>query len=83
MDKTMSQPTLEGSFGKVVLRYFQWNRNSCRGLLGVSPNPNGIEAFSPAVASNELPWVRIERDHNPERVEYQMLMGMLQPFSGL
>jgi len=55
-------------------------------MLGVfvmgSANPNGIEAFSSAVARNELPWVRIEKDHNPERVEYQMLTEMIQPFQG-
>jgi hypothetical protein len=32
-------------------------------------NPNGIEALSPRVARNELPWVKIERKHNPARVE--------------
>jgi hypothetical protein len=32
-------------------------------------NPNGIEALSPRVARNELPWVKIRRKHNPARVE--------------
>jgi hypothetical protein len=32
-------------------------------------NPEGIESFSPAVARNELPWVRIRNIPNPARVE--------------
>ena len=31
-------------------------------------NPEGIKAFSPAVATKELPWVRIQKDYYPERV---------------
>jgi hypothetical protein len=33
-------------------------------------NPNGIEALSPGVARNELPWVKIGRNDNPARVEF-------------
>jgi hypothetical protein len=51
-------------------------------------NPNGIESFSPAtwnvarVARNELPWVKRERTHNPERVESVPSAFDIQPFQG-
>ncbi len=33
------------------------------------PNPNGVASYSPAVARNELPWVKMSCRINPERVE--------------
>ena len=58
---------------------FQWNE-----IIGIwCLNPKGIEIFQPGVARNELPWVRIERDHNPEKGCIYVVIPLNSTLSGL
>jgi hypothetical protein len=69
-----------------VLRCFRWNKNGLfiNALQKPFFNPERIASFSPGLARFQegLPWVAAFKCHNPERVEYQILMKQVQPFQG-
>jgi hypothetical protein len=56
------------------------------GLGQIFFNPNGIEAFSPALPRLRLRWVTGQRVFNPERVASVLValdnIGLIQPFQG-
>jgi hypothetical protein len=52
-------------------------------LLVLPANPKGIGAFSPGLRGTKLPWGRIQKMPNPERVAERLARTWYSTLSGL